>query len=172
MKRLLPLLARLVILTFTTQSLGCAWMFHGTSDEIHIQSLDPKAELYVNDQPVGIGYATTTVERDKTATIEARAPGCETRTEQTGSKFDGISLLGLLIDLGIISILVVDMGATGAAWKTYPLTYTVTPICPDAATPRVSGQPASGADLPATPQAEPAPAASTPSPEQTVPLAK
>jgi hypothetical protein len=129
MKRILHRVARLVILTFTIQSFGCAWMFHGTSDEIHVQSLDPKAEIYVNNQPVGIGSATTTVERDKTATIEARAPGCETRTEETGSKFDGISLLGILLDLGIISILVVDMGATGAAWKTYPLTYTVTPIC-------------------------------------------
>jgi hypothetical protein len=133
MRKLPYAVARLVMLTFAAHTMGCAWMFHGTSDEIHIQSLDSKAEIYVNDQPVGVGSATTTVQRDKTSTIEARQQGCETRTERTGDKFDGVSLLGILLDAGIISILVVDMGVTGAAWKTYPLTYTVTPICPQTA---------------------------------------
>jgi hypothetical protein len=105
-------------------------MFHGTTDEIHVQSMNPQAELYLNDQPVGIGSATVTVQRDKTNIIQAKAPGCQTRTEETSYKFDGVSLLGLLIDAGIITILVIDMGVTGSAWKTYPTSYTVTPICP------------------------------------------
>jgi hypothetical protein len=37
---------------------------------------------------------------------------------------------GILIDLGIVSILIIDMAATDAAWKTYPLSYSVNPICP------------------------------------------
>jgi hypothetical protein len=108
---------------------GCAYLFHGTSDEIHIQSGDPKAELYLNDEAVGIASATATVDRDKTYTIQAKELGCETRTVQTGDKFDPISLLGIFLDAGIISILIIDMGISGAAWKTYPLTYTVNPIC-------------------------------------------
>ncbi|MGC1678347.1 MAG: hypothetical protein WA740_12535 [Candidatus Binataceae bacterium] len=116
---------------------SCAYLFHGTSDEIHIQSGNPKAELYLDDQAVGIASATATVDRDKTYTIQAKAPGCETRTVETGDKFDPISLLGLLIDLGIVSILVIDMGTTGAAWKTYPTTYTVNPICPPTPAPAV-----------------------------------
>ena len=139
MKRVRGVIASVVAFTFATQIVGCAWMFHGTSDEIHVQSLDPKAELYVNDKPVGIGSATTTVERDKTSVIEAKAAGCQPGTAETGSKFDGISLLGLLVDLGIISILVVDMGITGAAWKTDPLTYTVTPVCPKSPGPQTPG---------------------------------
>jgi hypothetical protein len=51
--------------------------------------------------------------------------------------------LGLLIDLGIISILVVDMAASDAAWKTYPLDYSLNPICP---------APGSGTTAPAAPQ--------------------
>lgn len=122
--------AWVLLATFSTQILGCAYLFHGTSDEIRVQSADPKAELYLNDLPIGIGSAGATVERDKTYTIQAKQQGCETATVQTGYKFDSISLLGLFLDLGIISILIIDMGATGAAWKTYPLTYTVSPICP------------------------------------------
>jgi hypothetical protein len=105
-------------------------MFHGTTDEIHIQSMDPKAKIYVDDQPIGVGEVTATVQRDKPHTIQANEQGCKPDTEETSYKFDGVSLMGLLVDAGIISILVVDMGITGAAWKTYPTTYTVTPACP------------------------------------------
>ena len=129
MKQVPSPIARLVLVTFVSQTLGCAWMFHGTSDEIHIQSMDPKAEIYVDDQPIGIGQGSATVQRDKTHVIQAKQQGCETRTVETSYKFDGVSLLGILLDVGIITILVIDMGVTGAAWKTYPTTYTVTPIC-------------------------------------------
>jgi hypothetical protein len=40
----------------------------------------------------------------------------------------------VFLDLGIISILIIDMAATDAAWKTYPLSYVVNPICPVKAT--------------------------------------
>ena len=98
-----------------------------------MNSADPKAELYLNDQQIGVGTAVTTVQRDKTYTIQAKRQGCETSTVQTGYKFDPVAWTGLLVDLGIISILVVDMGITGAAWKTNPIDYTVTPVCPASA---------------------------------------
>src|SRR5216684_3791648 len=60
--------AWVLLATFITQVLGCAYLFHGKSDEIRVQSADPKAELYLNDQPIGIGSAGATVERDKTYT--------------------------------------------------------------------------------------------------------
>ncbi|HVA78218.1 MAG TPA: hypothetical protein VNF27_09995 [Candidatus Binataceae bacterium] len=129
---------------------SCAYLFHGTSDEIHIQSGNPKAELYLDDEPVGIASATATVDRDKTYTIQAKASGCETRTVQTGDKFDPISLLGLFLDAGIISILIIDMGISGAAWKTYPITYTVNPICPPTPEP-VPAAPAATLSAPASP---------------------
>jgi len=138
---------------------GCAYLFHGTSDEIHIQSGDPNAKLYLNDEAVGIASATATVDRDRTYTIRATAPGCEARTVQTGDKFDSISLLGLFVDVGIVSILVIDMGVSGAAWKTYPLTYTVNPICPEIA------------QTPQSPQAQARSAASSDTPSPIAPVA-
>jgi hypothetical protein len=43
---------------------------------------------------------------------------------------DSISLPGILVDAGIVSILIVGTAATDAAWKTYPLDYSLNPICP------------------------------------------
>ena len=127
------IVGRLVLIAFVSQILSCASILSGTSDEIHVNSADPKAELYLNDQQIGVGNAVTTVQRDKTYTIQAKKQGCETSTVQTGYKFDPVAWTGLLVDLGIISILIVDMGITGAAWKTNPLDYTVTPVCPASA---------------------------------------
>jgi len=121
---------------------SCAYLIHGTSDEINIQSSNPKAELYLDDQPIGIGSAMAIVHRDKTYTIQAKAAGCETRTVQTGDRFDPISLLGLIIDFGIVSILIIDMAITGAAWKTYPRTYIVNPVCPPPEIPAPAALPA------------------------------
>ncbi len=111
------------------QSSGCAYMFHGNRDQITIQSADPDAQIYLDNVLIAKGTATATVERNKKYTIAAKKEGCSDHTVETGDKFDGISLLGLLLDLGIISMLIVD-NATGAMWKTDPLVYHVKPICP------------------------------------------
>lgn len=124
------IVSRLVLVAFVSQVLGCASILSGTSDTIHVYSADPKAELYLDDRQIGVGTAITTVQRDKTYVIEAKKQGCQSGTVKTGYKFDPVAWAGLLVDLGIISILVVDMGITGAAWKADPLDYTVTPVCP------------------------------------------
>jgi hypothetical protein len=107
---------------------ACAYIFHGTSDQITIQSADKDAKLYVDNILVGQGTAIYTAERNHKYTITARKAGCSDVSVQTGDKFDPVSLLGLLIDFGVISILVID-NLTGAMWKTYPTVYNVTPIC-------------------------------------------
>jgi len=152
----MKLLARILAVIVALESASCAYLFHGTSDQITINSADPNTMIYVDDKLIGKGNASDTVERGKTYTIVGKAPGCTESTVTTGDKFDPASLLGIFIDLGIISILVIDMAATDAAWKTYPLSYSVNPICPAvAATPSTSPTP--------TPTTTPAPApASTP----------
>src|SRR6202158_4292153 len=122
-------IARVLVLVLLLESSSCAYLFHGTSDQINIYSGDPQARLYLNDQLIGVGNATATVDRDVHYQLTAKAPGCTDQTLTTGDKFDPTSLLGIFVDLGLISILVIDMAASGAAWKTYPLSYTVTPIC-------------------------------------------
>jgi len=150
-------LARALAVILLIETSSCAYLFHGTSDQISVYSGDPDAKLYLDDQLIGRGNASATVDRDRKYTITAKGPGCEDGTVTTGDKFDPTSLLGIFIDAGIISILVIDMAATGAAWKTYPLSYTVTPICP-VATPSTIASP--------TPSAAPTPAASAPAQHQ------
>jgi hypothetical protein len=130
----LRLITRTLALLLRFESTGCAYIFHGTSDQINISSGDPDAKIYLNDQLIGRGNATATVDRGRKYKITAKAPGCYDNTVVTGDKFDSVSLLGVFLDLGIISILIIDMAATDAAWKTYPLSYAVNPICPVKAT--------------------------------------
>ena len=110
---------------------GCASMINGTSDTINITSMTPNAELYVDGNPAGKGTAIVTVKRGKPHFILAKKPGCQDTTIQTGEKFDATSLLGILIDFGIITI-PLDM-LIGGAWKTEPKTYMVSPMCDVAA---------------------------------------
>ncbi len=119
---------KLIVVVLLVQLSGCAYMFHGNTDQITIQSADPEAQLYLNNVLIGKGSAAATVPRNKKQTITARKPGCTDQVVETGDRFDGISLLGLFLDLGIISMLIIDNG-TGAMWKTDPLVYHVNPIC-------------------------------------------
>lgn len=123
----------LVVFVFGTNmmnAMGCALMFHGKSDQIRIQSQSSDAGLYLDGVEIGKGTATATVQRGQKYSLTAKKNGCsDSALIQTGSKFDEVSLLGLLIDWGLISILLVD-NLSGALWKTEPTVYTVSPICP------------------------------------------
>jgi hypothetical protein len=46
------------------------------------------------------------------------------------TSFDAITLLGILIDFGLITILVIDWGITGAVTKAAQTDYALTPDCP------------------------------------------
>lgn len=106
---------------------GCASIVHGTSDQITINSLQKGTVIYVDGAPRGQDVAQADVKRGETHAIRAEKIGCQTTTVDTTRKFDPASLLGILIDLGIISI-PVDF-IVGGAMQTYPRTYTVSPIC-------------------------------------------
>ncbi len=121
-------LTKTLVAVLLFQFTGCAYMFHGNTDQITVQSADPDAKLYLNNVLIGRGSASATVPRNVKQTISAKKDGCTDHVVQTGDRFDAISLLGLLLDFGIISMLIVD-NSTGAMWKTDPLVYHVNPIC-------------------------------------------
>jgi hypothetical protein len=123
----------LVILLLLVQS-GCAAMFHGTSDQITIQSPDPDSKIYLDSMLIGKGSAMASVKRNTQHNIVVKKDGCHEQLVQTGTSFDAVSLLGVLIDFGVISMLVIDWGATGAMWKVDPLIYHPAPICDTPAT--------------------------------------
>lgn len=116
-----------IILVVSTA--GCAAMFHGTSQQIHIRSNQSDAKLYVNEAYVGQGNAVTTFKKRKKYTITAKKEGCRDGTAIPTKSFDAITLLGILIDYGIITILIIDGAATGA-WQQFDQTsFVVDPIC-------------------------------------------
>lgn len=109
---------------------GCATMFHGATQMVSIRSNDSDAKLYVNEAYIGKGSGVTTFYKNKSYTIAARKEGCSDGIAIPTKSFDAVTLLGILIDWGIISILVVDGVCTGA-WTQFDQTsYVVDPQCP------------------------------------------
>ena len=100
---------------------GCAAMFHGTTQQVSIRSNMDDAKLYVNEEYVGKGSAVTTFHKNKNYTITARKEGYRDTTVFATKSFDAVTLLGILIDWGIISILIIDGAATGA-WNQFDQT--------------------------------------------------
>lgn len=120
----------LITLLFFLNS--CAAMFHGTKETIHVRSEKPNTIFFAGEQEIGRGSnAVTTISKKKLSktTLRAEKNGCSTKTVPIETKFDGVSLLGLLLDLGLISILVVDLGATGAVHQAAQTDYILTPEC-------------------------------------------
>lgn len=123
------IMALLIIVAVFVQLSGCAAMLHGTSDQITVQSPDPETSIYMDNVLIGKGSANAYVKRNTTHTLTAKKKGCTNYQVETQKAFDGVSLLGVLIDWGLISILVVDWAVTGAIWKTEPTFYHLAPIC-------------------------------------------
>lgn len=108
---------------------GCATMFNGSTQQVAIRSNQPDVDLYVNEAYIGRGNGVTTFRKKEEYTITARKEGCDAVTIPVSKSFDATTLLGILIDFGLISILVVDGAGTGA-WKKFDQTsYVIDPRC-------------------------------------------
>ena len=97
---------------------GCASMFKGTDKDVLIQSSDDEAKLYVNDQLIGRGQAHYALKKNKDYFIWAEGESCKSNTIVPTKSFDPTTLLGIFIDYGIISILLIDGAITGS-WQDY-----------------------------------------------------
>ena len=112
---------------------GCAAIFTGTSEQISLRSSVPDTQFLVNGRVVGKGTsAIATVKRKdlKQSVLVAPKEGCSDNTASIETSFNGITLLGLLLDMGLISILVVDGAATGAWTMAAETNYFLEPSCP------------------------------------------
>ncbi len=108
---------------------GCAAMFHGASQQVAIRSNQPDTDLYVNEAYVGKGNTVTTFKKRDNYVITARKEGCEAVSVPATKSFDATTLLGVLIDFGIVSVLLVDGAATGA-WRQFDQTsFVIDPKC-------------------------------------------
>ncbi len=127
-----------VIISFLLS--GCASIFHGTQETLHVRSDEPDTQFYLNNRDIGKGtFADVTIAKKEmgNSVLHAEKKGCNTKSASIVTSFDGITLLGILIDLGLISILVVDWGVTGAVNKASQTNYVITPECPKTPAPAV-----------------------------------
>lgn len=128
-----PISSALVACMLASSLSGCASMFHGSSQQIAIRSNVPDTELFVNEAYIGKGNGVTTFKKNKNYMITARKAGCTDTSVPASKSFDATTLLGILIDWGIISILLIDGAATGA-WKQFDQeSYVIDPRCPTTA---------------------------------------
>ena len=104
-------------------------MFNGSSQQVSVRSNVEGTKLFVNEAYIGQGSGVTTFKKKENYVITARKDGCmETRIPASKS-FDATTLLGVFIDFGIISILMVDGVGTGA-WQEFDQTsFVLDPVC-------------------------------------------
>ncbi|WP_122899944.1 hypothetical protein [Acinetobacter sp. B51(2017)] len=117
------------LLAITLMTSGCATIFNGASQTVNIRSNDTEAKLYVNEEYMGKNQAAYTFKKKKNYVIKAEKNGCKTTSITPQKTFDPTTLLGVLLDWGIISILVVDGAATGAWQKFEKTSYFIDPDC-------------------------------------------
>ncbi|MBT9496558.1 MAG: PEGA domain-containing protein [Zoogloea oleivorans] len=106
---------------------GCASIIKGNSDNITVNSLEKGSVIYVDGAARGVDTAMVNIKKGKPHTLRVEKEGCKAVTGESGEAFEPVSLLGILLDFGILTI-PIDM-ISGAAWKVDPTTYTMTPIC-------------------------------------------
>jgi hypothetical protein len=112
---------------------SCATMFNGSKETINVRSEQPDTRFFMNERDLGRGTsATTTINKKQLgkAILRAEKEGCNSKQMPLATQFDATTLLGFLIDFGIVTILVVDWMATGAVTKAAQNDYVLTPECP------------------------------------------
>lgn len=124
-----PLLTVLVLSSlFLT---GCASITNGSQQEVTIKT-GKTTEIYIDGRYAGKGYSRKKLARDQTHVISLSLGECK-RTITTEAQFNKMTLMGLLLDMGLISIPVDFMN--GAAWNIYPNKIEAQAICNNSSQP-------------------------------------
>lgn len=111
---------------------SCASILKGTDETIYVRSEVPDTKLYLNNELLGTGIGQTTIEKKrlKSAKLIAVKDGCRTAIADIETRLDSTTLLGLFLDMGIVSILIVDWGLYGSVSEAKKLSYVLNPKCP------------------------------------------
>lgn len=127
MKKLLSMkvmvMKKFSLLFFALFSLsGCSAIFNGSSQQVVIRGKNLDEKVYVNGNYLGSGNIVTSFKKNKDYVITIEKENCQSVTIPASKSFDPTTLLGLPIDFGLVSILLVDGAATGA-WQKFDQTY-------------------------------------------------
>jgi uncharacterized protein YceK len=123
----------LLIAFLVLQLAGCATIFNGSRDQISVRSNEPGTKIYIDEMEVGTDNAIWSVPKKGDHTIRVAKEGCADVSTPIKYSFDATSLLGILLDFGIVSMLLVDGAGTGAISKADQTSYILTPNCSAAA---------------------------------------
>ena len=118
-----------MIVALAMASSGCSTIIHGSHDQVKIYSKEAGSSLYVNNKEVGKDSVEVPLRRGKISELRASKPGCEDARANSDVFFDATTLLGIFIDLGIVTV-TTDI-ATGNAYRVDPLEYELNPQCPN-----------------------------------------
>jgi hypothetical protein len=109
------------MLVLSFQLISCATIFHGSTEQIEIGSNVDNTKIYVNEVYVGEAGPEkpiyVTIPKRGHIAFNGKRSGCNEDEHVVDRKIDLATFLGLLIDGGIISILLVDIIGTGAAFR-------------------------------------------------------
>jgi len=108
---------------------GCASMLNGQQQVVTIKT-DKDTEIFIDDRYVGKGYSKRSLSRDEPHVLRVEQGNCS-HSITTQARFNKMSLLGFVLDLGLVSLPVDFM--SGAAWNIYPNKVQMKAICPDSA---------------------------------------
>ena len=114
---------KFIFLVFVLLSVsGCSTIFNGASQTVVIRGKSLDEKVFINERYMGTGKVATTFNKNEDYIITVEKDNCESVTIPASKSFDPTTLLGLPIDFGIISILLIDGAVTGS-WQKFNRTY-------------------------------------------------
>ncbi len=125
----IPFIALLVVSLLNS---GCAALLHGTEQAVQVRSKDPQAQIFLDGRYLGSGEVTVWLEKKRHPKFTVKKAGCKDVDWAVPKRVDNLTFLGIAIDLGLVSILLVDWAITGAVHQFHPTKVTLTPQCPGA----------------------------------------
>lgn len=107
-----------LLLVLSFQLISCATILHGSTDQVEIVSMVPDTEIYINDIYRGIAGPEQPLEvvipKRGRVTFVGKKLSCQSRQTVVRRSVDPATFLGILIDGGLFSILLVDIVGTNA----------------------------------------------------------
>ncbi len=123
----------LLILVMLFNLISCATIINGSSERIEIFSNADNTDIYVND--VLMGHAgiesplEVTIPKRGRVALVGKKKDCDDGEEVVRRTIDPATFLGLLIDFGLVSILLVDILGTNAFVHANQRTYVLDVVC-------------------------------------------
>ncbi len=124
-------IAFLCLLSF--QLISCATILHGSTEQVEVLSSVSETQVFVNDIYRGVAGPTQpleiTIPKRGRVSFVGKKDNCEGKEQIVRRSVDPATFLGILIDGGLISILLVDIVGTNAFVHAEKSSYSLELVC-------------------------------------------